>query len=68
MRVWIAGIISTVAGGLAGALGPMIADPDHFSPASGHWGRLWAVAGISATVQLLLYLQKKPLPDVDETK
>lgn len=65
-KLWIGGIISSIAGGAIAVLGTTVADPEHFSPSVGDPRKIWTVIAFAAGAHVLNYLVHKPLPDVVE--
>lgn len=67
MRTWISGMISTLSGALAAALGLLVADPQNFNFDAG-LRKILIVCAFTGAVSLLNYLKQSPLPPSCEQK
>jgi len=67
MRAWLIGLLNAAISGAANAVTVMVIDPQQFNFSEGIY-KLGSVAGISAIVAVAMYLQKSPLPYVEEGK
>lgn len=65
-RSWIGGLISNAAAGVTGVFSSITADMVTGSDWS--WKRCLIIAGVSMAVHVFGFLQKSPLPEVEETE
>ncbi len=61
-KLWLKGLIAAIVGGVAGAVGVMIADPMTFNLGVG-LSKLGNVCIVMAIVSAAMYLKQSPLPN-----
>ena len=63
-KVWLKGLLAAAISSAANAVGVLVADPLHFSPAeAGGVRKLGVVVAVSAIVGAALYLKQSPVPN-----
>jgi len=67
LRDWIGGLISVIAGALAAGMGAIVAAPDRFDWTTMEGQKhLMTVAAFTTAPVIFAYLQRRPLPGVNE--
>ena len=63
-RKWLEGLLQAFFSGLGSVVGVMVVDPVDFN--FDNLGKVGLVGLIAGAVQLVQYLSRKPLPDIEE--